>query len=102
MTANSIYKQIQKKQNQIRDYCRKYGIEYMGIFGSVARKEKRFTGDIDVLVKFDKPKGLRFISIKDDLSRMFKKRVDLVTEKALHPLLRNKILKEVVTIYENK
>jgi len=29
---------------------------------------------------------------------MFKKRVDLVTEKALHPLLKNKILKELVTI----
>jgi len=57
---------------------------------------------IDILVRFDKPKGFGFISIKNDLSRMLKQRVDLVTEKALHPLLKDKILKEAVTIYENK
>jgi len=77
MTANSIYNQIQKKQNQIRDYCRKYGIEYMGLFGSVARKEKRYTDDIDVLVRFDKPKGFGFVSIKDDLSKCLKKELIL-------------------------
>jgi hypothetical protein len=102
MTANSIYNQIQKNQPQIKNYCHKYGIEYLGLFGSVARKEKRYTNDIDILVRFDKPKGLGFISIKNDLSRLFKQRVDLVTEKALHPLLKDKILKEVITIYENK
>ena len=102
MTADSIFKQIKNQQGQIKEYCRKTGIEYLGLFGSVARREKRYTADIDVLIRFNEPKGLEFISIKNDLSKMFKQRVDLVTEKALHPLLKEKILKDTVTIYENK
>ncbi|OGS20578.1 MAG: hypothetical protein A2252_09970 [Elusimicrobia bacterium RIFOXYA2_FULL_39_19] len=80
----------------------KSGIEYLGLFGSVGRKEKSVSNDIDVLVRFNKPKGFGFVAIKNDLTKMFRKKVDLVTIKALHPLLRDKILKEVVTIYENK
>ena len=41
MTADSIFKQIKNKQDQIKKYCRKTGIDYLGLFGSVARREKR-------------------------------------------------------------
>ena len=102
MTAYSVFYSIQKSQNRIAEFCRKSGIEYLGLFGSVARKEKSASHDVDVLVRFNEPKGFEFISIRDGLSRIFKQRVDLVTEKALHPLLKKNILKEVVTIYESK
>ena len=102
MTAKSLYNYIQKNKKRLVEFCRASGIEYMGIFGSVARRDSRTPHDVDVLVRFDKPKGLEFIAIRDELSKIFKQKVDLVTERALHPLLKQNILREVVTIYESK
>ena len=69
------------------------------LFGSVARKEETDISDIDLLVVFDHPLGLfTFMELKDHLEGILGTRVDLVTEKALHPHLRNKILKESIHV----
>jgi predicted nucleotidyltransferase len=100
---DNILTEILSKQNLIQDFCKKYGITYLGVFGSFARGEEKGSSDIDILVKFNHSGGLlEFIRIENELSSLLKRKVDLVTEKALHHLLRDKILKEVVPIYEEQ
>lgn len=51
--------------------------------------------DIDVLVEFDPQKGFFvFIDLKLYLEKLLGKTVDLVSKNALHPALKDKILKE--------
>lgn len=70
-------------------------ISRVRVFGSVARGDDTDDSDIDLLVEFDKPIGLfRYASIQRSLSEALGKTVDLVTEDALHPALRQKILEE--------
>ncbi|MEW6556884.1 MAG: nucleotidyltransferase family protein [Elusimicrobiota bacterium] len=99
---NNTLTEIIAKQELIEHFCKKYGITFLGIFGSCARDEAKDTSDIDMLVKFKKPKGLEFITIQEELANLLRKKVDLVTQGALHHLLKDKILSEVVTIYEKK
>lgn len=70
-----------------------------GIFGSYARGEQKKKSDIDILVKF---KGdvslLGVIDIEQELQRKIKKKVDLVTYRSLHSLLKERILNEEVRI----
>ncbi len=76
-----------------------YGVQSLSIFGSIARDEAKESSDIDILVSFNRPLGLfAFIKLKDHLEEVLGKRVDLVTEQALHPHLRNRILKESIHV----
>ena len=78
----------------------RFGVERIGVFGSFARGEERPESDIDVLVSFGKDGKTfdNFMGIKFYLEDLFGRKVDLVTEAALKPLIRDPILAEVVYV----
>jgi uncharacterized protein len=78
----------------------RFGVERIGIFGSFARGEERPESDIDVLVTFRIGEKTfdNFMGIKFYLEDLFDRKVDLVTEAALKPLIRDPILSEVVYV----
>ncbi len=77
------------------------GVAFAGIFGSYARGEEQPTSDIDFLVRFAKPVSLlQHGGLQMDLAEALKKEVDVVTEAALHPKIKENILKDLQVIYE--
>ncbi len=77
----------------------KYSVVEIGVFGSIVRGEQKKRSDIDILVDFEKvPDLLKFINLERYLSRLLKKKVDLVSKKAIRPELKEMILSEVVYI----
>lgn len=91
---------IQEIQSTLQQHkpalVERYHIKTLGVFGSYARGDNTATSDIDLLVEFDQPIGLKFVSLQQDLSTMLGKKVDLVTPTALKPRLRNRILQQVI------
>lgn len=76
-----------------------YNVEKLGVFGSVARGENNVGSDIDILVKLAKPIGMfKFIALENYLSELLGKKVDLVTDKALKPVIKEGVLQEVVYV----
>ena len=87
---------VHKHSDFLRDT---YHVEKIGVFGSVARGDNRETSDIDVLVEFSEPIGMfKFIKLEEYLSQLIGKKVDLVTQKALKPTIKDDILQEVVYV----
>ncbi|MBR1368703.1 nucleotidyltransferase [Methanocalculus chunghsingensis] len=76
----------------------RFGIARIGIFGSFARGEERPLSDIDILVFFEEGKKTfdNFMGVKLYLEDLFGRKVDLVTEAALKPLIRDPILRDVI------
>ncbi|MFZ4450790.1 nucleotidyltransferase family protein [Salibacterium aidingense] len=74
----------------------KYHVSKIGYFGSYAREKQTDESDIDLLVEFSKPIGLEFVSLKEYLEQELNRKVDLVTERALKPQLKESILREVI------
>jgi predicted nucleotidyltransferase len=73
------------------------GVQSLAVFGSVIRGEAGPDSDVDILVEFVKPVGyFAFFEVKERLEEILGSRVDLVTREALHPRLRDGILKEAV------
>jgi uncharacterized protein len=72
-----------------------YNVHKIGLFGSYVRNEQTEKSDVDILVEFSRPLGLRFFDLKDYLESLFGKRVDLVSSKALKPYIKDDILREV-------
>lgn len=75
------------------------GVVKAGIFGSYARGEQKKESDVDILVQLKKGDGyFELVGLEQDLIRALGREVDLVTYGSLHPLLRDRILKEEVRI----
>jgi predicted nucleotidyltransferase len=74
----------------------KYKVKSIGIFGSYARKQETEKSDIDILVSFSEPVGWEIVDLKEYLENLLGKKVDLVTESALKPQIKDAVLKEVV------
>lgn len=87
---------------KVEDLCRREHIRRLAVFGSVARGEADPQSDLDLLVEFEPEArvGLRFITIQDDLSRLFGRDVDLNTIGFLSPRIRQRVLDEAVLLYE--
>lgn len=80
-----------------RDDLEALGVASLAIFGSVARSDEDTTSDVDILVRFSKPVGMfEFLDVKAYLEDLLGSSVDLVTEDALKPQLRERILAEAV------
>ena len=66
----------------LRDYkarsAEKYGIETLGLFGSVARGEQNEKSDIDVCIRLKKPDFFVRMAIKEELEHLFHTEIDLV------------------------
>ena len=88
-------------KNKLIAICRKNDVSMIGIFGSVARGEGTEHSDIDLLVKFSKRKSLlALVKLEREISSALGKKVDLLTEAAISPYLRDRILRELNVIYE--
>ena len=69
----------------------KYGLSFIAIFGSYGRGQQTENSDIDILVEFKRPIGIEFIDLANELERLLKIKVDLVSKKGVRP----KYLKEI-------
>jgi predicted nucleotidyltransferase len=91
MTKNEITKQLQA----LKPLLDSHHVQRLRLFGSVVRGEANKNSDIDLLVDFKLTPDLwSFIGLQRELSEKLSCTVDLVTTEALHPALREQILKE--------
>ncbi|MBX7132368.1 MAG: nucleotidyltransferase family protein [Fimbriimonadaceae bacterium] len=79
----------------IKTIALRYGASNLRVFGSFARGEGREDSDLDLLVDMEQNRTLLdTVGLVQDLSEALGRRVDVVTEPALHRLLRKRILNE--------
>lgn len=96
LTMKSTLDEIKKKALPI---LKEAGVTRSSLFGSYVRGEEKENSDIDMLVEVPKGTGLfAFVGLQRKLAEALGKKVDLVTYKSLHPLLRDKILNEQISI----
>ena len=90
---------LNDKRDDVLRIAAKHGAYNVRIFGSVARGEATPDSDIDLLIEKGPtttpwfPAGL-VLELEESLGR----RVDIVTEKALNPYLRDRVLREAVPL----
>ena len=74
----------------------RFKVKSIGVFGSYVRGEAKEQSDIDIMVELYEPIGWDFVELKEYLETILEKPVDLVTDKALKPMIRDDIIKEIV------
>ncbi|MBN1383242.1 MAG: nucleotidyltransferase family protein [Deltaproteobacteria bacterium] len=97
---------IEIPQKEIAEFCRKWHIEDLSLFGSALREDFRPDSDIDVLVRFSPEArwGLFDMTrMQEELKTIFGRNVDLVERSAVEHsrnyVRRKAILSNLEAIY---
>jgi hypothetical protein len=92
--------------DSIREFCQRWGVSELSLFGSVLRDDFRPDSDIDVMVTFADGTGMtlvRWMGMTEELEAIFGREVDLMTrrtiERARNKLTRAAILETAQVIY---
>ena len=91
--------QIEKYKEKILDKLKEHDVKRASLFGSIVREEMTGESDIDILIEYRGTKSLLdLVRLKIELEEVLNFKVDLLTYKSLHPLLKDQILAEQVEI----
>jgi predicted nucleotidyltransferase len=90
---------LEERREEIKRIAQEHGAFNVRLFGSVVREEDRADSDIDLLVDVGPtisswfPAGLIL-----DLEELLGRKVEIVTERALNPHLREHVLAEAIEL----
>ncbi len=88
---------LRERREEILQIVARYGARDARIFGSRARGVARPDSDLDILVKLDPGRNLLdIVAIKQDLEDLLGCPVDVVTEAAISPYIREQVLQEAI------
>lgn len=90
---------IETNREALRALATRYGVRSIKVFGSMARDDADASSDVDLLVETGPDtSGFTLGALLMDAQDLLGKRVDLVTESALHPAMRARVLNEARTL----
>ena len=90
---------IEAHRAELLALARRRGIEGVRVFGSMARGDGGDDSDVDLLVVLPPGRsGLALGGLLTDAQELLGRQVDVVTEAALHPALRDLVLKTAVAL----
>ncbi|MEX1033810.1 MAG: nucleotidyltransferase family protein [Cellvibrionaceae bacterium] len=86
---------IENHRLDILALAKKNGVKNIRVFGSMAGDNVRPDSDVDLLVELEEGRsGLALGGFLMDVSDLLHRRVDVVTEKALHPRIHDQVIRE--------
>ena len=89
----------EENASAIRALGERYGVRNIRVFGSFARGEAGPESDLDLLVEYVPGHGgFAFIDFCQQVEELLHRKVDVVTEKSLHPIIREKVLAQALPV----
>lgn len=86
-------------KTHILKLAQKHGIKDVRVFGSMARTDASDISDVDFLVDLEEGRDLFDLgAFQMDIQDLLHRKVDVVTENALHHLIREQILSQAIQL----
>lgn len=93
------FDEFQNKRETILQIAQRHGATNVRVFGSVSRGEARADSDVDFLVDLDAGRSLFDLGgLLMDLQEFLGCPVDVVTAKGLRPRIRERVLREAISL----
>ena len=78
------------------ELAKEYGVRKLGLFGSYAKGTAiENVSDVDIVVEFSQPIGLRFVEFAERLEELLGKKVDILTPEAIQGIRIPRVAKEI-------
>ena len=90
---------IESRRELILRLAHEHGVTHVRVFGSMARGDADAESDVDLLVDLEQGRTLLDLgALLLDLQDLLHRKVDVLTEAALHPRIRERVLREAVPL----
>ena len=83
-------RELLEKLRALKPWLEEQGVTDLRLFGSFARDEAKEDSDVDLLCRTTHPIGLEFFGIEADIADRVGRRVELVEDCELHPIVRRR------------
>jgi predicted nucleotidyltransferase len=94
-----LAEKLQAHREDILRAAERRGARNVRVFGSVARGEAGPESDVDFLVEFEPGRNLLdWGGLWSELEEILGCEIDVVSEDSIHPLIRERVLKEAVPL----
>jgi predicted nucleotidyltransferase len=91
--------ELLEKLRELKPWLAEQGIGNPRLYGSFARDEAGPDSDVDLVIELTKPLGLDYFSVERELGRRLGGRtVEFVTARAMHRLIRDRVLSEAIVV----
>ncbi|MBN1444195.1 MAG: nucleotidyltransferase family protein [Planctomycetes bacterium] len=95
----TVEKGLRDRREDVLRLCAKYGARNPRLFGSVARGDADARSDVDFLVDMEPGRSLFDLGgLQYELERLLGRGVDVVTERGLKARIRDRVLREAVSL----
>ena len=92
-------RRVEELRQKLLPILKQHQVSRAAIFGSSVTRTAKETSDLDLLIEFEGEKSLLdLVALKLDLEAEINRKVDVLTYRALHPLVREKVLKQEVRL----
>jgi predicted nucleotidyltransferase len=92
MTREMIIEVLREKYPYLAS---EYGVKRIGVFGSYAKGLASEASDIDLVVEFEHPMGLRFVEFTEYLESLLGKSVDVLTPAGIQGIRIGRIAQSI-------
>jgi len=92
MTREKVIEILRKERPY---FVSEYGVKRIGLFGSYAKGTPARGSDIDIIVEFEKPIGLKFIQFAEYLEKLLGNSVDILTPVGLETIRIEKVARNI-------
>jgi len=87
---------------ELTNFCRRYKVRELALFGSMLGPNYSPDSDIDLLVSFEPAARVTFLTLakmQRELEALLRRPVDLVPKDGLKPVIRNQVLATARVLY---
>lgn len=92
MSKEDIVTILKKELPYLRNF---FGVKRIGLFGSFAKGIQREDSDVDIVVEFEKPIGLKFIEMADHIEKILGKKVDILTPAGIKSIRIKQVAEDI-------
>ncbi len=92
MTREKVIEILRKELSYL---VSEYGVKKIGLFGSYAKGTPAKGSDIDILVEFDRPIGLKFMEFAEYLEGLLGTRIDILTPAGIESIRIERVARSI-------
>ena len=92
MTREDVIEILRK---ELPYFVSQYGVKRIGLFGSYAKGTPAKGSDVDILVEFEKPIGLKFIEFAEYVEKLLGSKTDILTPAGVDGIRIKKVAENI-------
>ena len=82
-------------RDELPYFSSEYGVRRLGLFGSYAKEVQNEESDVDIIVEFERPIGLKFIELAEYIEKILGKKIDILTPDGIKGIRLGRVAKDV-------